>query len=913
MNDLRAFLESKVVFIPGSHDRYSQEGLRGLDLSQLFKAEYEHIWIGNFPPFLCNSLNLRQATGYRASAVLHGRNDVVWCVVPESYDETDWPIVLDEALRLLRARGYMVLRIPHHFSQMAKIKSYLTRKFGFSIRIVDEVNLPSGLFSIMEVERVNFNASISKTWTIGILASGKRDGIVKRMLQELHQSSRGREIEVLIFGPVNPELIELGGQYLREEDFGINQNLNEISRKKNAIAQVASGDNLLICHDRYFIGPDFFDSFNIFGYDFDLMTVNQTFEDGQIFPGLGFINGLELDCLQYISNVSDYVDGCYINGGLIIAKRVFLEAIPLSNLCFWNQAEDGEFSVIARQRGVIPRYNSATTVMTAGVGKAHCSQFRDRETGNFILQNQNRAALRTGCHYKWVYDTYEVSEVDARLEAGKPVNLVVYAAPDNKTGYVNIELHVEYWEHEKLFWRSSEGGWRTAEKKCDNDSISLTLAVNRGEATVQFRAGPVTTNLRDSSRPRQEVPTSIRLALTGVRDLRPLLLEFLDGDFGFEHDGGTSWWWLGDKARIGLLNPNPFPVYAVWRFNYRHVKSSYHTSLAFHGGKTMELVAGVPDEIRDFCIPVLLAPGMISCTLTNDALLDPTPVAGDVRALSICIINPVLESDFLMDSFNVKPEAEWSTGTEASRKAFEYSLLVGKSKSQPDPLYCLVEIDGPVGIPLEVWLNGRLYAVGTPVARMICLCIDGNQQDAYVEIKDSEGLTLPFRPVKLGSSFGWYPHGVAQPIERFGAGSVLKFTSGDRLATSCLGDGWSKPEDHGTWMVSRHATISLPLNWPTDEDLMMEMTTSTFVVPEIGHFPVITLRAGNIVLAEWQSSSRDCETHMINVPAEVIVEQKLKVEFEISKTISPAMAGESVDGRNLGVKIIQISLQEAEG
>ncbi|WP_313330390.1 hypothetical protein [Sphingobium yanoikuyae] len=630
MQDLSSLLYSPALKEPGSHDPYTPRQVRALDLKPLFSPNNRHAWIGDHPPFACTAINLGMATGFRAAAQLHGQFDVVWCATPDAHGGHNWPILLDEALRLMGRTGHLVLHIPSNFGEMARIKNYLKRKFGFRCNIVDELALANGIQTIIAVERTLFDAACARDWSVAILASGHRTPIVEKMVHSIRLSPHGSSIDILIFGPCIDSLADQGVRFLDEADYDINPLLNEISKKKNILGAEARHENLLICHDRYYLDADFFKSFDDFGTDFDFATVHQSFPDGQTFPAIGQVGGLQLDRLHYVPDTAGFIDDAYVNGGFFIIKASVLKALPLNDLCFWNQAEDAEFSVLLRQHGIIARYNPVAQAITDGISKKHCAHFRSIEDDSLLLLGQNRGALRGTGKYHWRYPDYMVSERDAQLRSDESLALFM----DNALGAPSASMSA------RLLLRSTGAGggeYRTA-------TTGWTAIATEGDTVLRVRHGLTDApliELRDPASPNhlpdaRSAPQVIAdICLLDAGPVSPILAHFKLGAYPREDYDGQYLNWLENLAELTLLNPNDFPVSSIMSFAYRHILDDGSTDLIMPDGQVVTMKGEASSDQTLLC----LAPGITTLRFRAGSHTAAPPLPNEKRKLWMAMIN----------------------------------------------------------------------------------------------------------------------------------------------------------------------------------------------------------------------------------------------------------------------------------
>lgn len=126
-----------------------------------------------------------------------------------------------------------------------------------------------------------------------------------------------------------------------------------------------------------------------------------------------------------------------------------------------------------------------------------------------------------------------------------------------------------------------------------------------------------------------------------------------------------------------------------------------------------------------------------------------------------------------------------------------------------------------------------------------------------------------------------------------------------RFSIAMLGDGWSEPEEWGTWSEEKQAQASLRLPDGLQGDVNLSLGVQAYVPP--GHDPQrVRVRTGNALLGEWVVGGST--TVELSVPASAVVDSVVELTFELPDAISPADAGVSTDPRKLGVGLRSITL-----
>lgn len=126
-----------------------------------------------------------------------------------------------------------------------------------------------------------------------------------------------------------------------------------------------------------------------------------------------------------------------------------------------------------------------------------------------------------------------------------------------------------------------------------------------------------------------------------------------------------------------------------------------------------------------------------------------------------------------------------------------------------------------------------------------------------------------------------------------------------RFSAAMLREGWSEPEEWGTWTDQERAEASLRLPDHIQGDVHLSLSVQAYVPP--GHDPQrVRIRAGDAPLGEWIVG--DQMTIPVTVPGSAVVDDAVALTFELPDAISPAEAGVSTDGRKLGIGLHSIIL-----
>lgn len=343
----------------------TMDGKVNSELSFLFGKH--SAWIGENPPIKADIITLAPEKNFRLSPKLHGAYEVVWLYEHNLLANPNWPLIFDEVLRLINAKGTLIMRVKNtQNSNLVELKSYLFRRYDIKVDLVTQFKLDDrSTVLVFDVKRLFYNNIQRQDWTIGIITNGYKNQNVINLINKAAKLAKGLKLEFIVVGPFDPNATNVP-KLVRTFDVKTKDNLARISEKKYLIARHAKYDNVAIFHDRYQINDDFFEGFKQFGYDFNFVTVKQMYEDGSFFPGyVGLAKPIMHGFMpQFDTFPGTFHPGHFISGGLMIFKKSALEKFTFNPLLLHCESEDVELSFMFLQSGIIPRLNvfsSATT------------------------------------------------------------------------------------------------------------------------------------------------------------------------------------------------------------------------------------------------------------------------------------------------------------------------------------------------------------------------------------------------------------------------------------------------------------------------------------------------------------------------------------------------------------------------
>lgn len=335
-----------------------------LCFKDLLSKSKQIFWAGNNPPFsrmYADERILSHQYGHRLPFNYHETFDLVCLNEVDLGTIKPWPIVVDEALRLLSPQGVLLIRMAD--SPLLSVFAVKNQLFNWGqLTILFDYKFSDGsyLFAIKNERIEKRGNSTEINVSFGVITDGKRRLQLDRLVLSLQDliANENQNIELIICGPRELDISEYQKQLKvtlvpEPENF---RDIGWITRKKNLLVTNAQYENIVIVHDRYFFSNDFLERLGEFGFDFDVMSCKQITESGERTPDWVTLgddwNWTSPGMLSY----GDWSPYIYINGGLIIAKTRVLKIHPWNELLFWMQAEDVELTRRLQSSGCVPRF-----------------------------------------------------------------------------------------------------------------------------------------------------------------------------------------------------------------------------------------------------------------------------------------------------------------------------------------------------------------------------------------------------------------------------------------------------------------------------------------------------------------------------------------------------------------------------
>ncbi len=326
-------------------------------------------WAGKLPPLArmqASERILDPVHDFRMPPAYHQSFQLVYLVERDLGTVKAWPLVVDEALRLLAPGGVLIIRMTNtKLCSIFELKHQLFMWGGITPHFESAGEDGSTQFAVKNTRDTPRPMSVER-FSFGVITDGKRQNQLFAFIASVFalETTTACVSEVIVCGPscIATDVCAAFPTVVFVADTSEFVEQGWITRKKNQIVDQARYENLIIAHDRYTINADFITRLQEFGGDFSFLVCRQLRPDGRRFP-----DWVALGCewswsppamLEY----GDWSRYMYINGGVMIAKTQHLKDVRWNELLFWNQAEDVELTRRLRSQGYVPRLARAVTV-----------------------------------------------------------------------------------------------------------------------------------------------------------------------------------------------------------------------------------------------------------------------------------------------------------------------------------------------------------------------------------------------------------------------------------------------------------------------------------------------------------------------------------------------------------------------
>lgn len=306
---------------------------------------------------------------YRLDPAFHENFDVVDLTAVDLAARKAWPVILDEALRLLRPGGTLTFRASN--TRLVSFFELMRRVWiwnGGRVELVEQRVEEDGVHeaSLRLTHDTPRDATLASMDFV-VITDGAEPARLDRFIASAREaaSAGGIDYKILV---CSSSQIDTGllAQYGDDCETLITQERfpGWITRRKNLAAAHCRSENVLIVHDRYWLAPGFLEHVKQYGPDYSVLICRQIEPDGTRFPDLVATADDAVTTSAGLLEYDDWSPNVYMNGGAILAKRAVLTACPWNELLLWGQFEDVEWTRRLRDHGFEPRFSRLPTLVT---------------------------------------------------------------------------------------------------------------------------------------------------------------------------------------------------------------------------------------------------------------------------------------------------------------------------------------------------------------------------------------------------------------------------------------------------------------------------------------------------------------------------------------------------------------------
>lgn len=271
-------------------------------------------------------------------------------------------ILLTEWIRYIKKGGFLVVEFEENSllnkRRLHKIyNKYLSR---FSKIVFEEKQGKTVKIVFQKIKSQLVKGDSIDKWTFGVITLGKRNEWVRQFIQSVREQNVP-QYEIIIVGTWNDT--ELKDKHdIKYIHFTQKDDKGWITKKKNIAFKKAKYNNVLILHDRFFLGKDWFSGMKKYGNSWDAI----------FFPiidkkGFEYVHwsvwGKGLMPIGY-ADIKDWGEDYYAGGTFMAVKRDIFNRVPLDENRFWAEQEDGEHGLRFTKNGYIIRANPYSKLHT---------------------------------------------------------------------------------------------------------------------------------------------------------------------------------------------------------------------------------------------------------------------------------------------------------------------------------------------------------------------------------------------------------------------------------------------------------------------------------------------------------------------------------------------------------------------
>lgn len=265
---------------------------------------------------------------------------------------------LHETLKYVaRDQRVEITLVGNEHLQFFGLKAAVDRLFPGQFRVESQADLGEG-FRRAEFRRAapvpEHLRGEHSGWSFGLLTLGREQDRprVERFLRSL-ASAAPAPYECLVVAPHALDYLA-AYPFVRQILFSERDDLGWITRKKNLICEAARYSDLLICHDRYELTPEFCLQAAAGGFAYGLAAPRVTLPDGSRALDWAVVSS-QNHSWSYggLLDYRSYSPYAYVPGGATLIRQAFWRLNPWDENLYWNEHEDVELCRRAQRSGEV--------------------------------------------------------------------------------------------------------------------------------------------------------------------------------------------------------------------------------------------------------------------------------------------------------------------------------------------------------------------------------------------------------------------------------------------------------------------------------------------------------------------------------------------------------------------------------
>lgn len=301
---------------------------------------------------------------------LHGKFDSIFMLDPELSKRKNNETIIDELIRFLKKDGVIILHLQNSIhSSVWGMKAFILSKSFYNPMLLSQevISQDESIVEISFKRQINTN----KNWSIGIPSNGLRNPSILELIESIFEARNyirlkkgvNIEIDIMLIGEKNKLFKDYPIRYFQQS---LPESLNALGEKKFIITSNAAYENILIIHDRYVLDQSFFMGFEEWGYDFEFCTVQQYDPKDNVFDPILTLEetGRSNRQMYRVKDQSYPYKHLYINGGLIIIKKMITDYVNFNPFLLQSECEDIDFAFRAGIYGITAQFNSISIART---------------------------------------------------------------------------------------------------------------------------------------------------------------------------------------------------------------------------------------------------------------------------------------------------------------------------------------------------------------------------------------------------------------------------------------------------------------------------------------------------------------------------------------------------------------------